>query len=99
MIQLDFSKHSVEELRDLNSRIVDYLNAARRARQVKAAAEFDIGDHVQFKSKKTGEVIKGEVFRVNRITIRIACDDGRTWKVSPSLLQKSPRNQMRQALR
>ncbi len=89
MIQLDFSKYKLEELIDLNKRIVDYVKAVQHAKNAQAIAKFDLGDRVQFRTT-AGETIKGTIFRINRKTIVVHSDDHHNWKVSANLLQKVP---------
>ena len=89
MIQLDFSKYKLEELIDLNKRIVEYVKAAQHANIAQAMAKFDLGDRVQFRTT-AGETIKGTIFRINRKTIVVHSDDHHNWKVSANLLQKVP---------
>ena len=90
MIQFDFSKYKLEELIDLNKRIVDYVKAAQHAKNAQAIANFELGDRVQFRTT-AGETIKGTVFRINRKTIVVHSDEHHNWKVSANLLQKVPR--------
>ncbi|HYX33251.1 MAG TPA: hypothetical protein VE954_09070 [Oligoflexus sp.] len=89
MIQMDFSKYKLEELIDLNRRLVDYVKAVQHAKDMQAIAKFDVGDRVQFKTS-AGGIIKGTIFRINRKTVVVHSDDHHDWKVSPNLLQKVP---------
>ena len=50
---------------------------------------FSLVDRVEFNTRD-GEVKQGFVVRLNKKSIGVRADDGQDWKISPSLLRKSP---------
>ena len=86
-INLDTLNH--DELVELNRRVVDRIKMKRSLKSAEKARSIQVGDKVQFKSKKGG-VIKGVVTKVNRKTIDIREDDNsfRNWRVTASLVEK-----------
>lgn len=74
-----------EDLLFLNARIVERLKLIEQAQSTVELARFSIGDRVQFVGPGS-RVVKGVVFKLNKKTAGVQSDDGRQWKVSPSLL-------------
>ena len=65
----------------------DMVRDAFRALERRRATAFLAGDRVQFRSRN-GNVLTGTVEYPNDKTVTIKAEDGRKWRVSPSLLEK-----------
>ena len=65
----------------------DMVRDAFRSLERRHATAFAAGDCVQFRSRN-GHVLKGTVEYPNDKTVTIKAEDGRKWRVSPSLLEK-----------
>lgn len=88
MIQIDFNNYSIEQLRDLNHRLVDHLKLMQQRKSQRNMEKFNLGDHVSFEDRD-GEILEGEIIRFNQKSITVQgtnCDC--SWRVSPSLLSK-----------
>ena len=86
-MHINLDSMTEEELRSLNREIVRRLEALSFARHKIALLSFHAGERVSFDAD--GRTIEGVVIRVNNKTATIVADDGRNWRVSPSLLKKS----------
>jgi hypothetical protein len=71
---------------DLNA-VREMYNRQHRIVESQACNEFNIGDKVQFISKR-GETVVGTITKVNRKTIKLTAVTGGLWSVSPGLLTK-----------
>lgn len=49
--------------------------------------DFQVGDKVTFKGKY-GEQMKGKILSVARKSLRVEDENGKSWRISPSLLKK-----------
>jgi hypothetical protein len=67
--------------------VVLALKLRRESSRASARNKFVYGQPVQFTSR-TGQMIKGTVTKVNRVTIHVLAN-GVRWRVSPELLQKA----------
>ena len=76
----------VDDLRFLNSAIVDQLKALRNASDAQNIAQFAVGDRVTF-TDKAGERLSATVLKLNKKTVGLVTDDDVRWKVSPQLLE------------
>lgn len=76
-----------EDLRFLNSMVVERLRLLAQAKSTVQLAQFAQGDRVGF-TLDTGELKRGVIVRLNRKTASIVTDDRQNWKVSPALLRK-----------
>jgi uncharacterized protein YkvS len=74
---------TVEEIREL----WDVLRNRMDSLQRNAAYSFNVGDLVEFNSRRTGSKVVGVVKKVNRKTILVKSQDV-IWKVTSSLLKK-----------
>lgn len=74
-----------EDLLFLNRLIVERLKLISQARSTSQMGAFHIGDLVSFQTQD-GQVIQGEVLRLNKKTVSIRTDDGQRWNVAPGLL-------------
>ena len=78
---------SLEELYALNKIVVHRIKLFQKAGKFVALSKFAVGENVSFFSNE-GELITGQVTRLNQKTVSIETGDGRHWNVSPELLQK-----------
>ena len=64
---------------------MERLKLIAQAQSTVELARFSVGDHISFQgpSRKT---IRGTIIKLNKKTAGVQTDDGRQWKVSPSLL-------------
>ncbi len=77
----DIEKLSLEELFDLNRRVIrriEYLRSLHLYR-------FEVGDRVSFQN--AGQTVEGAVIRINRKTISVDTP-GVSWRLPPHLLTK-----------
>ena len=83
-MSLEIDRLNLEELYDLNERVVDRI---KRLEDMKAHVDmmaFNLGSRVGFDSKRGRQI--GTVVKFNRKTVVVVTDEGRQWKVSPGLL-------------
>ena len=73
-----------EDLHEAFQMVRDAFTALER-RQVSV---FGAGEPVQFRARN-GALVRGTVEYPNDKTVTIKAEDGRKWRVSPSLLQKA----------
>jgi hypothetical protein len=79
---------SLEEGRQLNKYLCSRLRAQFRAEDAKSAAKWCVGDRVLFDAKRRG-IIYGQIISVGtKVKVQQYGEFGRTWRVSPSLLNK-----------
>jgi len=50
-------------------------------------SKFKSGDNVKWKSRR-GMYVNGTILRVNQKSVSVKAEDGVSWRVSPSLLEK-----------
>lgn len=84
-MSIDIDNLSIEELEELNHRIVERLKYVDAIRVQQAMMALSIGTQVSFDTQRHGRVF-GTVFKLNRKTASVLTDDGRQWNVSPHLL-------------
>ena len=79
----------IADLRILNRKVFNLINARNRQEQQLAKASFYQGDKVYFNHSRTGERIEGNVRKVCRVNIQVDQTNGRRvrWTVSPKLLR------------
>ena len=82
---IDIEKFSLEELFDLNKRIVRRIEYLHSLKTRSHLDKFEVGDRVTFKSD--GRVVEGIVTRVNRKTLSIRTKDTR-WNIHPKFITK-----------
>ena len=85
-MSIDIEKLSLEDLSDLNRRIVrriQYLASLKTRAQLD---RFEVGDRVTFQSD--GRSVEGIVVRVNRKTLSIRTKDTH-WNIHPKFLTKA----------
>lgn len=84
---MDIEKLSLEQLLELNNRIVrriEYLHGLKTRAHLD---RFEIGDRVNFQSE--GRQVEGVVIRVNQKTISIKTADS-YWRIHPRFLTRIP---------
>jgi len=84
-VSIDIEKLSLEDLIDLNRRVVrriQYLASLKTRAQLD---RFEVGDRVTFQSD--GRAVEGLVVRVNRKTLSIRTKDTH-WNIHPKFLTK-----------
>ncbi len=79
----DIEKLSLEQLLDLNKRIIRRIEYLRSINLY----HFKVGDRVSFKD--AGCAVEGIVIRINRKTISVDTPDA-CWRLPPNLLTKLP---------
>ena len=85
MTSIDINKLTVEELEDLNHRIVKRLKYLDMVDAQQVMMALSIGTQVSFETQRHGRVF-GTVIKLNRKTVSVLTDEGRQWNVSPHLL-------------
>lgn len=75
------------ELLELNRQIVQRLKFLENARAHLAMMEFCPGEQVHFYPDGR-TAVAGTIVKLNQKTIAVLTEDGRRWKVAPSLLHK-----------
>ncbi|MBI4678144.1 MAG: hypothetical protein HY748_11230 [Elusimicrobia bacterium] len=86
-MSIDIEKLSLEELLDLNRRIVrriEYLHGLKTRAHLD---RFEVGDRVSFQSD--GRAVEGLVVRVNRKTLSVRTGDSH-WTIPPKFVTKLP---------
>ena len=86
-VDIDLTRFSAEELMELNARIIERIKYLRQVRQFENLSQFSLGETVCFNSRD-GQVVTGQIIRLNKMTATIISRDRVRWKVSPSLLSK-----------
>lgn len=81
---VDIDGLSLEELVQLNHRVVERIKMLRAMQAHVDMMAFNLGARVSFDSQE-GRLF-GTLVKYNRKTVTVLTDDGRQWRVSPSLL-------------
>ena len=81
---VDIDGLSLEELYQLNDRVVERINILQTLQAHVEMMSFNLGARVSFQTE-TGRVM-GILIKRNRKTVNVAGDDGRRYRVSPGLL-------------
>jgi len=82
---MDIEKMSLDELIDLNKRVIrriEYLHGLKTRSQLD---RFEIGDRVGFQNE--GRTVEGTVIRVNRKTLSVKTKEG-SWNVPPRFVTR-----------
>lgn len=87
MIEIDFNRYSVEELRSLNHRLVDHLRLRNQRSSQERMNKFELGQRVCFETND-GDIVEGKIIRFNQKTVTIEKDCGHQWRVAPQFLQE-----------
>jgi hypothetical protein len=81
---VDIDGLSLKELVQLNHRVVERIKMLRAMQAHVDMMAFNLGARVSFDSQE-GRLF-GTLVKYNRKTVTVLTDDGRQWRVSPSLL-------------
>jgi hypothetical protein len=81
---VDIDGLSLEELIQLNHRVVERIKMLRAMQAHVDMMAFNLGARVSFDSQE-GRLF-GTLVKYNRKTVTVLTDDGRQWRVSPGLL-------------
>ena len=85
-MNIDVEKLSLEELVDLNRRVVHRIQYLASIKTHAQLSRFDLGDKVSFQCD--GRVVTGSVIRINRKTLSVHTDDHHHWNIHPKFLTK-----------
>lgn len=82
---------SIDDLVELNKKVVCRIKELRAQRQFKAAAQFRMGDVVSFPNKHNKKVT-GFITSIRKATISVLTETNEQWNVSATLLtpEKKP---------
>ena len=81
---IDIDGLSLEELHQLNHRVVERIKMLRTMQAHVDMMAFNLGARVSFDSQEGRQL--ATLVKYNRKTVTVLTDDGRQWRVSPSLL-------------
>jgi hypothetical protein len=84
IMPIDIDGLSYEELVQLNHRVVERLKMLQAMQAHVDMMAFNLGARVSFDSEDGRQL--GTLVKYNRKTVNVLGDDGRQWRVSPSLL-------------
>ena len=76
-----------EELRMLNSYVVDRIRTNQKRKAIAAGAQFQNGQRVSFYNSKKYKEMTGTIIKINPKTIRIATDEDGIWNVTSTMLR------------
>ncbi len=80
------TKLSEQQLIQLNRKIVERIKFLNKSRQLNEMSKFSKGDRVSF--EYSGDLITGNIIRLNQKTVSLITDDNEHWNVAPSFLSK-----------
>jgi len=86
-IDIDFNKHTIEQLRALNHDLVDHMRLRQQRESQQVMHKFNLGDQVCFENSY-GEIVEGKIIRFNQKSVTVEKERGHTWRVSPQFLEK-----------
>ena len=66
--------------------VVNAVRSRRDMLQIRAKAQFRVGDRVKFFSRRNQEDVEGTVHKINRKKIQVTCGIY-TWTVPPTMLE------------
>lgn len=84
---MDIENLSLEELRELNWKILKRMQKLRKMKLYGDLQKFDAGDRISFNGKGE-ELLTGTVLRVNQKSLTVKTDQGTMWYVAPALAAK-----------
>lgn len=84
---VDIERLSLEELIDLNKRIVHRMRYLSELKTGAKLNRFEVGDRVSFQNG--GATVEGVVVRVNRKSLSVRTKTT-LWRIHPDLVKKSP---------
>ncbi len=84
-MSIDIDNLSMEELEDLNDRIIERLKFLDSVKAQQAMMAFNLGTQVTFESSKRGRQF-GTIIKFNRKTVVVLTEDRKQWRVPPYIL-------------
>lgn len=87
-VKIDIDKLSLEELVDLNHRIVERLKFLESMHHHAEMMKFSIGDKVTFEPPGRPRQI-GTLAKYNKKSVTVITDSGQKWTVAPELISKA----------
>lgn len=81
---IDIDGLSLEELFELNDRVVERIKFLEHAQAHLSMMAFNIGARVSFETPEGRQF--GRLVKRNRKTVNVDTEDGRRWRLSPHLL-------------
>lgn len=82
-MSIDIDHLSLDQLYELNDRVVERINQLEGEQAVRAMMAFNLGSRVSFDSQYGRQV--GTVVKFNRKTVVVLTEE-RKWRISPHLL-------------
>ncbi|MBU2714343.1 hypothetical protein [Zooshikella harenae] len=86
-MSIDIDRLTVEELIELNHKVVERLKFLQSMHAHKDMMKFNIGEKVSFDPPGQAKQI-GTLMKYNKKTVTVITDSGQKWNVSPHLLNK-----------
>lgn len=86
-MNIDIDNLSMEELEELNDRVVERLKFLDTVKAQHDMMAFNLGTQVSFDSPKHGRVF-GTIIKFNRKTVVVLSEDRRQWRVPPHILTR-----------
>ena len=83
------SKLSRKDLKEIANTIVHQMAAL----DAQSLYEYAPGDYVKWQSQKAGHLMFGIVRKLNRKSVGVDANDGRLWRVAPSFLERSSKEE------
>lgn len=87
-MKIDIDKLSLEELVDLNHRIVERLKFMESMHHHAEMMKFSIGEKVSFEPPGRPRQI-GTLVKYNKKSVTVITDAGQKWTVAPGLISKA----------
>jgi len=84
-VSIDIDSLSMQELEELNDRVVERLKFLDTVRAQRAMMEMNLGTQVSFASPRHGRVF-GTIIKFNRKTVVVLSEERRQWRVPPHIL-------------
>ena len=87
MINFDFNRYSIEELLELNGKLIEHVRLREQRESQQEMDNFDLGETVCFKARG-GDIVEAKIISFNKKTITVERECGHRWRISPQLLEK-----------
>ena len=84
-MSIDIDSLSMQELEELNDRVVERLKFLDTVKAQQHMMAFNLGTQVSFDSPRHGRVF-GTIIKFNRKTVVVLSEDRRQWRVPPHIL-------------
>lgn len=82
---IDINDLAIDELVDLNERVIEQIKYLERIQVFEAMQTFNLGHRVTFVSRRDGRKA-GVVAKFNQKSVTVLTDDGHRYNVAPGLL-------------